>query len=154
MVDKIEPVIEPQPVVEEPVAPVVEETVAPIVADEEAKTTPKIEEPVVPTVPAASLPQEQQSLVSVPAFGMADVKAVVSYLEHLMGLIELATKDHQAAEIEYQRAKQEFDRIDARLNELNKSFGDIKDALVNVEKAETHLANVLEQYLPQQSIVH
>lgn len=135
VVDKIEPVIEPQPVVEEPVAPVIEET-------------------VVSTVPAASLPQEPQPLVSVPAFGMADVKAVVSYLEHLMGLIELATKDYQTAEIEYQRAKQEFDRIDARLNELNKSFGDIKDALVNLEKAETHLANVLEQYLPQQNIVH
>ena len=153
-VDKIEPVIEPQPVVEEPVAPVVEETVAPIVAVEEAKITPKIEETVVPTVPAASLPQEQQPLASVPAFGMADVRAVVSYLEHLMGLIELATKDYQAAEIEYQRAKQEFDRIDARLNELNKSFGDIKDAVVNLEKAETNLANVLEQYLPQQNIVH
>jgi len=135
----------PVPVItmEEPAAPIVEETIE-----------PKIKETVAPTVPAASLPQEPQPLVSVPAFGMADVKAVVSYLEHLMGLIELATKDYQTAEIEYQRAKQEFDRIDNRLNELNKSFGDIKDALVRVEKAETHLANVLEQYLPQQNIVH
>ena len=147
-------VTEPQPLVEEPVAPTIEENIAPVVVAKETNV-PKMEENVVPAAPVTSLPQVQKSLdTDVPAFGMADVRAVVAYLEDLMGLIELATKDYKAAEIKYIKAKEDYERLDKRLGELNQTFGDIKDALVNVERAETYLANVLKQYLPQQNVGH
>ena len=161
MADNVVTVVEPQPVVQElNITEIPNETqapeaiVAPVVVAEE-ENAHKIEEKVVPSAPVASSPQVQKSPeADIPAFSMADVRAVVAYLERLMGLIELATKDYQTAETEYLKAKEEYERLDQRLGELNQTFGDIKDALVNVERAETHLANVLKQYLPQQNIGH
>ena len=161
LADNIVTVVEPQPMAQEPSSPEIstktqgpEVVVAPVVVAEE-ENAHKIEERVVPSAPVAPLPQVQQTPeADIPAFSMADVRAVVAYLERLMGLIELATKDYKAAETEYLKAKEEYERLDQRLGELNQTFGDIKDALVNVERAETNLANVLKRYLPQQNTEH
>ncbi len=144
--NSVVPIVESEPVNEESDKIVDVRPVEEVSTDSKPEPvyTQRVEETQQPE-PAGSLANNQTN-ANAASFGMADVKAVVAYLDKLLGIIEQATVDKDTAEIKYKEAKADFDRLNARLEELRDQFYGIQGAVVDLEKAETRLATVLEQY--------